>query len=160
MARDGWARAARELALAMARQGADRPSIQDALGDWIGEDAIRTRLVVAAWCDKVAADALAAATTKPTPFHPRASTEGGRTPLHPTMAKPSDYIADLTRWLSATDGIAERRAAVHETRNALQQGLALWPDMDVDGGCETVLRRLGWDEDRIALVLDITAEAA
>lgn len=160
MARDGWARPARELANTMAREHAGRDAIREALTDWVAEDPIRLQLVLASWSDKVAADALANAIVRPTAFHPRASTAGGRTPVHPSASLPSEHVADLNRWLTATEGIAERRAAVIETRNSLQQGLLLWPDLDVHGGSADILRRLGWDEDRIALVLDIKDVAA
>lgn len=160
MAREGWAKAGRDLATVMARAGASRQAIREALTDWVAQDAERAALVIGAWTDKVAADALSNAIVRPTAFHPRASTAGGRTPIHPTSIRPSAHVADLNRWLTATEGIAERRAAIVETRNALQQGLVLWPDLDVVGGCADILRRLGWDDDRIALVLDITAEAA
>ena len=127
---------------------------------WARVDRLLTDAALATWADKIAADALAPTVSRATRFHPRASTLGGRTPVHPTRQQPSQLVADLEHWLARTAGIAERRAEVHDTVNALQLGLGLWPRLDVPGGAGTILAALGWSAERIAQVLGEVEEAA
>jgi hypothetical protein len=160
MAREAWSRPAAHLARELAIAGVDRPRIRVAVVEWVRREAILVGAALAAWADKIAADALAPLVSRPTRFHPRASTLGGRTPIHPTRQQPSELVADLEHWLARTAGIAERRAEVHDTVNALQLGLGLWPQLDVPGGAGTILAALGWSAERIAQVLGEVEEAA
>jgi hypothetical protein len=160
MAREAWSRPAAHLARELAIAGVDRPRIRVAVVEWLRSEAILVDAALAAWADKVAADALAPVVSRPTRFHPRASTLGGRTPVHPTRQRPSELVGDLEHWLGRTAGIAERRAEVVATRNALQQGLGLWPTLDVPGGATTILAGMGWSAERIAQALGEVEEAA
>lgn len=160
MSREPWLRPARTMGRDLAREGLSRTAIRDAVADWIAGDDFRVRLAVNSVADKIAADSTSMVVARATPFRPRASTAGGRTPVLPSGQLPSELLADWQRYLSQTAGIADRRPHVHEAVAALQLGLGLWPGMDEPGRAGDILAKQGWDADRIALVLGRPASEA
>lgn len=160
MSREPWLRPARTTGRDLAREGLSRDAIREAVADWIAADDFRVRLAIGSVADKIAADATSSNVAKATPFRPRASTAGGRTPVPPSGQLPSELLADWLRYLNQTAGIVERRPHVHEAVAALQLGLGLWPEMDERGRAGDILAKQGWDADRIALVLGAEAKAA